>query len=149
MCGPSHRFCPLFLSPACAFQPALSSSEGVLVPHASSPALHPESAGCTQLVLLLSSALFLQVCDTVAQKQFTPNTVFPLLTSCALEMRHTSTGQKWAKFSPLDAQNVGASLALQWLRLCLPRQGVWVQFLVWELDPSCLRTKKQKTEAIL
>ena len=145
MCGPSPSFCLLFLTPARAFQPALSSSKGVLVPHAPSPALHPESAGRTQPVLLLSSAFFLQVCDTVAQKPFTPNTVFRLLTSCALEMRHTPTGQKWAKFSPLDAQNVG----LQWLRHCLPRQWVWVRFLVWELDPSCLRTKKQKTETIL
>ena len=29
-----------------------------------------------------------------------------------------------------------ASLMGQWLRICLPMQGTWVQFLVWE-DPTC------------
>ena len=30
-------------------------------------------------------------------------------------------------------QNVRTSLMIQWLRLCLPMQGVWVQSLVGEL----------------
>ena len=30
----------------------------------------------------------------------------------------------------------GASLAAQWLRICLPMQGTWVRALVWE-DPTC------------
>ena len=30
----------------------------------------------------------------------------------------------------------GASLVAQWLRVCLPMQGTWVQALVWE-DPTC------------
>ena len=30
----------------------------------------------------------------------------------------------------------GASLAAQWLRVCLPMQGTWVRALVWE-DPTC------------
>ena len=30
----------------------------------------------------------------------------------------------------------GASLVAQWLRICLPMQGTWVQALVWE-DPTC------------
>ena len=29
-----------------------------------------------------------------------------------------------------------ASLVAQWLRICLPVQGTWVQALVWE-DPTC------------
>ena len=31
---------------------------------------------------------------------------------------------------------LGASLVTQWLRICLPMQGTWVQALVWE-DPTC------------
>ena len=27
---------------------------------------------------------------------------------------------------------MGTSLVVQWLRLCLPRRGTWVQPLVWE-----------------
>ena len=30
----------------------------------------------------------------------------------------------------------GTSLVAQWLRICLPMQGTWVQALVWE-DPTC------------
>ena len=30
----------------------------------------------------------------------------------------------------------GASLVVQWLRICLPMQGTWVRALVWE-DPTC------------
>ena len=30
----------------------------------------------------------------------------------------------------------GASLVVQWLRICLPMQGTRVQALVWE-DPTC------------
>ena len=29
----------------------------------------------------------------------------------------------------------GASLVVQWLRICLPMQGTWVRALVWE-DPT-------------
>ena len=35
----------------------------------------------------------------------------------------------------------GTSLAVQWLRLCLPMQGVWVQSLV---NSTCLTAKKLK-----
>ena len=31
---------------------------------------------------------------------------------------------------------LGASLVVQWLRICLPMQGTRVQALVWE-DPTC------------
>ena len=31
---------------------------------------------------------------------------------------------------------VGASLVAQWLRICLPMQGIRVRALVWE-DPTC------------
>ena len=31
---------------------------------------------------------------------------------------------------------VGASLVVQWLRICLPMQGTQVRSLVWE-DPTC------------
>ena len=31
---------------------------------------------------------------------------------------------------------IWASLVAQWLRICLPMQGTWVQALVWE-DPTC------------
>ena len=30
----------------------------------------------------------------------------------------------------------GASLVVQWLRICLLMQGTWVRALVWE-DPTC------------
>ena len=32
---------------------------------------------------------------------------------------------------------VGTSLVVQWLTLCTPNAGGWVQFLVRELDPMC------------
>ena len=32
----------------------------------------------------------------------------------------------------------GTFLVVQWLRICLPVQGTWVWFLVWE-DPTCCR----------
>ena len=32
--------------------------------------------------------------------------------------------------------NKGASLVAQWLKICLPMQGTWVQALVRE-DPTC------------
>jgi len=43
----------------------------------------------------------------------------------------------------------GTSLAVQWLRLHLPMQGIWVPSLV--KDPTCLLAKKpkHKTEVIL
>ena len=33
-------------------------------------------------------------------------------------------------------KDFGASLVVQWLRICLPMQGTWVWSLVWE-DPTC------------
>ena len=55
---------------------------------------------------------------------------------------------------PIKNFSVGTSLAVQWLRLCLPMQVVWVPSLVVELDPNIphgLRPKNQniKTEAVL
>ena len=52
--------------------------------------------------------------------------------------------KEWSKWTYLknrtDSQtsktNVWASLVVQWLRICLPMQGSWVQPLVWE-DPIC------------
>ena len=35
----------------------------------------------------------------------------------------------------------GTSLVAQWLRICLPMQGTWVQALVWK-DPTCWRATK-------
>ena len=32
----------------------------------------------------------------------------------------------------------GASLVVQWLRICLPMQGARVRSLVGELDPTCM-----------
>ena len=42
-------------------------------------------------------------------------------------------------------------LVVQWLRLCLPWQGMWVQTLVWELGSHVphAKTLKHKTETIL
>ena len=48
----------------------------------------------------------------------------------------------------------GTSPAVYWLRLCLPRQGAWVQCLVWELRSHILqgaaknffKERKQKTK---
>ena len=31
---------------------------------------------------------------------------------------------------------LGASLVVQWLRICLPMQGTWIRSLAWE-DPTC------------
>ena len=36
---------------------------------------------------------------------------------------------------------IGASLVVQWLRICLPMQGTRVQALVWE-DPTCRRATR-------
>ena len=36
----------------------------------------------------------------------------------------------------LKTSGLGASLVVQWLRICLLMQGTWVQALVWE-DPTC------------
>ena len=33
--------------------------------------------------------------------------------------------------------SIGTSLVVQWLRICLPMQRTWVQFLVWE-DSSAM-----------
>ena len=41
-------------------------------------------------------------------------------------------------------RKAGTSLAVHWLRLCLPMQGPWVQSLVREL--RCLLDKKKKTK---
>ena len=35
--------------------------------------------------------------------------------------------------SPISDGSLGTSLVAQWLRPCLPTQGLWVQCLVWEL----------------
>ena len=46
----------------------------------------------------------------------------------------------------------GTLLVVQWLRLCLPMQGMQVQSLEGSQDPTCLVVKnktKHKTEAIL
>ena len=43
---------------------------------------------------------------------------------------------------------MGLSPAVQWLRLCLPMQGMWIQFLAGELRPHVLWSaakKKKKT----
>ena len=36
----------------------------------------------------------------------------------------------------LKSEKLGISLVVQWLRICLPMQGTWVQSLVLE-DPTC------------
>jgi len=33
--------------------------------------------------------------------------------------------------------SIGTSLVVQWLSICLPMQGTWVQFLVWK-DSSAM-----------
>ena len=35
-----------------------------------------------------------------------------------------------------EKDTLGASLVVQWLRICLPMQGTRVRALVWE-DPTC------------
>ena len=39
----------------------------------------------------------------------------------------------------------GIFLVVQWLRLCLPMQGVWIQSLVGELRSHTLQGQKTKT----
>ena len=46
--------------------------------------------------------------------------------------------------APLTAR--GISLAVQWLRLHLPKQGVQVGSLVWEVRSHMLQNKKLKTQ---
>ena len=42
----------------------------------------------------------------------------------------------------------GTSLAIQWLRLCLLVQGVWVQSLVWEPRSHMLCSLDQKKRCL-
>ena len=44
-------------------------------------------------------------------------------------------------WNDIKSNSWGTSLVVQWLRLHLPVQGIWVQSLVWE-DPTCLRATK-------
>ena len=39
-------------------------------------------------------------------------------------------------YEMLKAEKLGISLVVQWLRICLPMQGTWVQSLVLE-GPTC------------
>ena len=39
---------------------------------------------------------------------------------------------------------LGTSLVAQWLRICLPMQGTWVQALVWEDLTCCGATKPMR-----
>ena len=51
-------------------------------------------------------------------------------------------GQRMSLFLKIQIKkNRGASLVVQWLRICLPMQGTQVQALVWE-DPTCCRAAK-------
>ena len=59
-----------------------------------------------------------------------------------------SESEVWSlKESVKRQSHVGTSLVVQWLRLCLPMQGVQDQSLVGSLDPTCLVTKKPKHKA--
>ena len=64
-------------------------------------------------------------------------------------------GKFFTTESPRDltrsANFLGTSLVIQWLRLCLPMQRLWVQSLVGELRSHMPQAKKpkHKTEAIL
>ena len=40
------------------------------------------------------------------------------------------------KFS-VKTTNLGISLVVQWLKLCVPTEGAWVRSLVRESDPTC------------
>ena len=40
-------------------------------------------------------------------------------------------------------KNVWASLVVQWLRICLAMQGIWVRSLVGE-DPTCVGANKPR-----
>ena len=45
---------------------------------------------------------------------------------------------------PINMKTVfRTSLVVQWLRICLPIQGTWVQSLVWD-DPTCHVTTKPR-----
>lgn len=45
----------------------------------------------------------------------------------------------------MDYKHVGTSLTNQWLRFCLPMQGVHVDPLSESWDPTCLVGQKTKT----
>lgn len=45
--------------------------------------------------------------------------------------------------SVLLKKNTEPSLVIQWLRICLVRQGTEVRFLVWELDPKYLGATRE------
>ena len=40
------------------------------------------------------------------------------------------------------------SLVVQWLRICLPKQGMWVGFMVWE-SPTCHGATKPDAPQVL
>ena len=55
---------------------------------------------------------------------------------------------QWSQATTMKSPNrieKGTSLAVQWLRLCLPMQGVWIWFLVWELKYHVPCAQKKKT----
>ena len=45
------------------------------------------------------------------------------------------------KPNPISKKNWRTSLVVQWIRICLPMQGTWVQSLIWK-DPMCYRETK-------
>jgi len=56
-----------------------------------------------------------------------------------------SESEVWSlKESVKRQSHVGTSLVVQWLRLCLPMQGVWVGSLVEELGSHMPSAKKKQ-----
>ena len=50
-------------------------------------------------------------------------------------------GVKITNLNVLQERNSRTSLVVQWLRICLQMQGIWVRALVRE-DPTCCRATK-------
>ena len=49
----------------------------------------------------------------------------------------------WIQCQSLVQRNSRTSLVVQWLRICLPMQGTWVQSSVWK-DPTCWGATKPR-----
>ena len=68
-------------------------------------------------------------------------TVFQLKSGNSKEILHWGMGKKVLGILWPSNNLLRTSLEVQWIRICLPTQGTWVQSLVWE-DSTCLRAMK-------
>ena len=94
--------------------------------------------GSTVAYGISASFIWYTVYVSPRKKQSGP---YAIVSSCFSSAQNPSVTSHLPR---IKCHGQGTSLAVQWLRLCLPGQGVWVQSLVRELtrDPTCLTTEK-------